>query len=98
MHGKNPHLFDFWADPVAHLLLLKSPMVNRSISQTFQFYFKQELTCDKFLKGLPSCVEFDLKLLFYYNFRRHIESTVDFNDFRCIRLQLFPLKTGLYQS
>jgi hypothetical protein len=39
-------------------------------------------------------VEFDLKLLFYYNFRRHIESTVDFNDFRCIRLHLFPLKTG----
>ena len=28
MHGKIPKLFDCWADPVPHLLLLKSSMAN----------------------------------------------------------------------
>ena len=31
MHGKIPLLFDCWADPVAHLLLLKSSMAKGSI-------------------------------------------------------------------
>ena len=28
MHGIIPQLFDCWADPVAHLLLLKSSMIE----------------------------------------------------------------------
>ena len=28
MHGNIPYLFDFWADPIVHLLLLKSSMVK----------------------------------------------------------------------
>ena len=28
LHGIIPWLFDYWADPVAHLLLLKSSMVR----------------------------------------------------------------------
>ena len=28
MHGNVPYMFDYWADPVVHLLLLKSYMVK----------------------------------------------------------------------
>ena len=28
MHGNFPYMFDCWADPVAHLFLLKSSMVE----------------------------------------------------------------------
>ena len=33
MHGIIPQLFDFWANPVAHLLLLKSSMVRCRIGR-----------------------------------------------------------------
>jgi dynein heavy chain len=57
--------------------------------------FNKDMTCDKFLKLSPTCVDFDEKLLFYYNLRRTIESAVDVRDFRCVRLQLRPLKDGI---
>ena len=38
MHGIIPKLFDFWANPVAHLLLLKSSMVQ---SVNHLVHFKQ---------------------------------------------------------
>ena len=53
------------------------------------------MTCAKFVKQSPTCVDFDEKLLFYYNMRRAIESALDVKDFRCIRLQLQPLKAGI---
>ena len=31
MHGIIPQLFDCWADPVAHLFLLKSSMYNQPV-------------------------------------------------------------------
>ena len=40
-------------------------------------------------------VDFDEKLLFYYNLRRSIESAVDVKDFRCIRMKLRTLKDGI---
>ena len=52
------------------------------------------MTCAKFVKQSPTCVDFDEKLLFYYNMRRAIESALDVKDFRCIRLQLQPLKVA----
>lgn len=57
--------------------------------------FNKDMTCAKFVKQLPTCVDFDEKLLFYYNMRRTIESALDVKDFRCIRLQLQPLKLGI---
>ena len=54
--------------------------------------YSKEMTCAKFVKQSPTCVDFDEKLLFYYNMRRGIESALDVKDFRCIRLQLRPLK------
>ena len=40
-------------------------------------------------------VDFDEKLLFYYNLHRTIESAVNNKDFRCMRLQLDTLKSGI---
>ena len=57
--------------------------------------YDKDMTCAKFLKLSPTCVDFDEKLLFYYNLRRAIESAVDVKDFRCIRMQLRPLKDGI---
>ena len=33
MHSKIPKLFDYWADPVAHFLLLKSSMILQMIER-----------------------------------------------------------------
>ncbi len=57
--------------------------------------YNKEMTCAKFVEQLPTCVDFDEKLLFYYNMRRAIESALDVKDFRCIRLQLQPLKVRI---
>ena len=38
MHGIIPQLFDFWANPVAHLLLLKSSMVRCRIGRLRSFH------------------------------------------------------------
>ncbi len=57
--------------------------------------YNKDMTCAKFLKLSPTCVDFDEKLLFYYNLRRTIESALDVKDFRCVRLQLRPLKDGI---
>ena len=57
--------------------------------------YSKDMTCAKFVDQSPTCVDFDEKLLFYYNMRRTIESALDVKDFRCIRLQLRPLKNGI---
>ena len=57
--------------------------------------YDKGMTCTNFLKGSPTCVDFDEKLLFYYNLHRSIESAVNAKDFRCIRLQLDGLKSGI---
>ena len=41
MHGIIPQLFDCWADPVAHLLLLQSSM--EKAFEINQFWYWEEL-------------------------------------------------------
>ena len=43
MHGIIPQLFDCWADPVAHLLLLKSSMVRAAVNYDFYALTSVEL-------------------------------------------------------
>ena len=38
MYGNFPHIFDCWADPVDHLLLLKSSMPNASAEVSYKSF------------------------------------------------------------
>ena len=57
--------------------------------------YDKKSTCNKFLERLPSCVDFDAKLLYYSLLERQIEDREFTSNFKCIELSLSPLKTTL---
>ena len=55
MHGIIPQLFDCWADPVAHLLLLKSSMATLDMTIAYVKMFGKLLkSSDASKKSVPT--------------------------------------------
>ena len=54
--------------------------------------YSKDLTCQKFIATLPTCVGFDEKLLYYYNAHRLLSSKPNVKLFSCVKLDLRPLK------
>ena len=57
--------------------------------------YDKKSTCNKFLERLPSCVDFDAKLLYYSLLERQIEDREFTSNFKCIELSLRPIKKTL---
>ncbi len=57
--------------------------------------YSKEQTCQKFIRGSPSCVDFDEKLLFYYNTYRLLLAKTNSQNFKSICLDLSPLKNEI---
>ena len=50
--------------------------------------FNKKETSEKFLERSPSCVDFDEKLLFYYNLERQIKEREQEKSFQCLQVNL----------
>ncbi|CAB4055562.1 DNAH [Lepeophtheirus salmonis] len=59
--------------------------------------FNKQQTCENFGRTIPTCVDFDEKLLFYYNLNRSIRNKEDHKDFKVMRLGLTKLKDGIQE-
>ena len=57
--------------------------------------FDKTNTCSKFLERLPSCVDFDAKLLYYSLLERQIAQREDTTNYNCLQVALNPIKASL---
>ena len=60
--------------------------------------FDKKNTCEKFLERLPSCVDFDAKLLYYSLLERQIREREIISNFKCAQLSLIPIKDTLLKE